>query len=192
MYQDQPYLWIMYNALFVTTYFGLFRVGEVTSGTHPIKAHDVQIAGNKSKLRFILRSSMMHGPYNKPQIITIVSTMSSMTKKATARNSKSSSQWSDICPFAIIQKFINIRKSYKSLDEPFFIFRDRSQVTPSHMRLTFQSCLKSLQLNYKNYRLHGIRAGRALDLLNMGVSVETIKQLGRWKSNAVYAYLQKI
>ena len=106
MYQDQPYLRIMYNALFVTTYFGLFRVGEVTSGTHPIKAHDVQIAGNKSKLRFILRSSKTHGLYNKPQIITIVSTMSSLTKKtATARNSKSSAQWSDICPFVIIQKF---------------------------------------------------------------------------------------
>ena len=74
----------------------------------------------------------------------------------------------------------------------FSFFRDRSPVTPSHMRLIFQSCLKSVRLNYKNYRLHGIRAGRALDLLNMGVSVETIKQLGQWKSNAVYAYLRKI
>ena len=36
--------------------------------------------------------------------------------------------------------------------------------------------------------MHGIRLGHVTDLLNLGVSVETIKKLGRWKSNAVYVY----
>ena len=37
---------------------------------------------------------------------------------------------------------------------------------------------------------HGLRAGRAVDLLRMGVSFETIKKLGHWKSNIVYEYLR--
>lgn len=33
-------------------------------------------------------------------------------------------------------------------------------------------------------------SGRASDLLRFGVPVDTIKKLGRWKSNAVYHYLK--
>ena len=47
--EDQPYLLLMYKAIISTVYFGLFRVGELTSGTHPVRARDVHIADNKKK-----------------------------------------------------------------------------------------------------------------------------------------------
>ena len=51
---QQPYLVVMYQALFSTAYFGLFRVGELTNGDHPVKACDVHLARNKKKILFVL------------------------------------------------------------------------------------------------------------------------------------------
>ena len=69
----QPYLLSMYRALYTTAYFDLFRVGELTSGTHPVLARDVHVGENKQKLMFILCTSKTHGKDNKPQIIKITS-----------------------------------------------------------------------------------------------------------------------
>ena len=46
---QQPYLCSMYKTLFLTTYYGMFRVGEVTKSQHSIKAKDVFIGENKKK-----------------------------------------------------------------------------------------------------------------------------------------------
>ena len=43
----QPYLTILYQAMFITAYYGLFRVGEITMSQHVIKAKDVHIGVNK-------------------------------------------------------------------------------------------------------------------------------------------------
>ena len=52
--------------------------------------------------------------------------------------------------------------------------------------------LQQCGIDYHNFSVHSLRAGRACDLLSYGVSVETIKKLGRWKSNAVFKYLKLI
>ena len=52
---NQPYLAIMYKALYATAYYGLFRASEVTTGAHPIQARDVHIGENKNKMMFVLR-----------------------------------------------------------------------------------------------------------------------------------------
>ena len=38
IFDNQPFLRVLYRALFSTAYFGLFRVGELTSGDHPVLA----------------------------------------------------------------------------------------------------------------------------------------------------------
>ena len=70
-FADQPYLETLYKALFATAYFGLFRVGELTTGTHPILARDVQIVKNKRKMLFILRTSKTHSKNVPPQMVKI-------------------------------------------------------------------------------------------------------------------------
>ena len=67
----QPYLSVMYKALFSTAYFGLFRVGELMMSPHVVKAVDVHIGTNKDKLMFILHTSKTHNRGVKPQIIKI-------------------------------------------------------------------------------------------------------------------------
>ena len=58
------------------------------------------------------------------------------------------------------------------------------------MRSVLKTAIKRMGLNPSLYTVHGTRGGRANDLLSMGLSVEAIKKLGRWKSNAVYVYLK--
>ena len=47
IYHNQEFLAIMYKAMFALSYYGLFRVGELASGDHPVKAKDVHVARNK-------------------------------------------------------------------------------------------------------------------------------------------------
>ena len=47
-FDSQYYLKNLYCALFSTTYYGLFRVGEVTKGSHVLMAHNIHIATNKN------------------------------------------------------------------------------------------------------------------------------------------------
>ena len=51
---NQPYLARLYSSVFVTMYFGLLRVGEVTTGNHPVQVGDVHVGFNKKKILLIL------------------------------------------------------------------------------------------------------------------------------------------
>ena len=77
MFASQPYLKILYVALFLTTYFGLFRIGEVTESLHVVLAQNVHVGTNKNKLLFVLHISKTHNKGSKPQTIKISNETSS-------------------------------------------------------------------------------------------------------------------
>ena len=180
----QPYLRVLYKALFATTYYGLLRVGEVTLSPHVVLARDVHIGINKKKLLLVLRSSKTHNKGQHPQLIKIISTPTGSTNSAT--EAKTANQ----CPFALMEAYLSMRPHSKSLDEQFFVFSDGSPVKPTEMRHTLRVLLKRSGLDESNYTVHGPRSGRCRDLLKLGLSIETIKKFGRWKSNAVFTYFK--
>ena len=186
LFENQPYLKTLYQALFITTYFGLFRIGEMTLTPvgHAVKVEDVHVGRNKNKLMFILHTSKTHNRGSKPQIVKI-----SALKTQQAVPPGVASRCFRYCPFKLMQSFINCRKSQKSPNEQFFVFSDRSPVSADHFRVVIKHTIQALGLNPVLYSRHSLCVGRACDLLAIGVSVETIKKLGRWKSNAVYNYL---
>ena len=67
--RNQPYLIILYKALFVSAYFGMLRAGEVTKGPHVVLAENIHIGLNKDKILFVLKSSKMHDKGQKLQLI---------------------------------------------------------------------------------------------------------------------------
>ena len=113
MDQNQPYLAVLYQALFSTAYFGLFRVSEITlsPSEHVIRVTDVHMGQNTKKILFVLRSSKTHGPYAKPQMIKI-----SSSPMGTERTSV-------YCPYQLLRNYISMRPKFISAAEPFFIFR---------------------------------------------------------------------
>ena len=58
--EGQLYLAKLYRAMVAIAYYGLLRVGEITSGTRPIFACDVFVVKNKDKFQLVLRSSKTH------------------------------------------------------------------------------------------------------------------------------------
>ena len=178
-FDQQYYLSVLYRTILVTAYYSLFRIGELTKGDHPVKAVDVHIAANKDKMMFILRTSKTHGEYSEPQVIKIDQHLGSNNDKKRTFE-----------PFELLKRYINLRRSCESNSEPFFIFRDRSPVKPHHINKILKMVLRKANFDPNYYSFHSIRSGRALDLLKLGVSVETIKKLGRWKSNAIYNYFK--
>ena len=182
LYSEQPYLTILYKAMMFATYYGLLRAGEVAAGPHVLLAKDVFIGKNKKKFLFILWSSKTHGHGSKPQRIKISSKASEFgTKK---------DQQSNHCPFEALREFTKQRPESNSKDEQFFIYRDRSPVATDKFRKMLKNVLEKMNYNPSLYNLHSLRIGRCGDLYKLGLSVETIKKIGRWKSNAVFTYLR--
>ena len=176
IFDTQIYLKSLYICIILMLYYGLMRIGEVTTGVHPVKAKDVYVSNRKKSILIYLFSSKTHGKESRPQEIKL---------------------WSDqggkgenFSPFSEMQKFNQLRGGYLCDKEPYFIFSDRSPVLPCHVRRVLKRALKNLGLNHKLYNTHSFRIGRATDLMKYGFSVDQIKRIGRWKSNAVYKYIK--
>ena len=167
------------QTIFAVSYYGLFRIGELTVGDHQAKACDVHVAGNKDKILIVLRSSKTHGRESRPQEIKITS--NEKVKKSI-----------NFCPFHLMKTYIQYRGGDLSDDEGFFIFSDGTGVKPTNVRIVLRTILSKLNLEPKYYDTHSFRIGRASDLLKFQVPISRIKQIGRWKSNAVFKYLRDL
>ena len=185
----QPYLLNLYQALFSTAYFSLLRVGEVTDSEHSIRVKNTHIGTNKDKILLILDSSKTHNKGNKPQKIKISSIPATVRMKSgdcatfTVKGTK-------YCPFNLIKAYISCRLKAKSEMENFFVFSDGSLIKSENVRSMLKLMIEHLKLDSTFYNFHSLRIGHCGHLLKLGLSVETIKNLGRWKSNAVFTYLK--
>ena len=167
----QPYLSIMYKALFSTVYFGLFRVGELMMSLHIVKAVDVHIGTNKDKLMFILHTSKTHNRGVKPQIIKI---------DGEHNNKIRQNSWNKqaICPFALLKSYVQKRKKFLTENEQFFVFKDCTPVTLYHFRHTLQALLKACHITHpERYCSSSFRSGHTNDMMEAGVSVENDQEI---------------
>ena len=190
---QQPFLSLLYQTLFTVAYYGWFRIGEITTGAHPVLAKYVHIAFNKKKLKFILRSSKTHGKNNEPQIIKLSSVDDKIMSTAKGKQQKHQNGFGnmeDPCPYELMRQYTTLHGPYRNSSDPFFVFKDGRPVTPYHMRTCLKAIMKEAGYNQKEFSGHSFRKGRSNDLLKLGLSVETIKKIGRWKSNAVFKYLK--
>ena len=177
---QQPYLEQMYKTIFLLAYYGMMRVGELTMGDHTLKACNMHVGNNKDKILMVLYTSKTHGKESRPQRIKI----------SAAHQAWHSKYKSFFCPFKAVGSYMAFRGNYLSEDEQFFVFADRSPVKPYHFRNMLRTLLDDIDLNSSLYDVHSFRIGRTCDLHKFGYSIEAIKSMGRWKSNAVYRYLK--
>ena len=178
-HQPQPYLEKLYKAIFSISYYGLMHVGEVTTGTRPVKAKDVHVSHNRDHVLLILHSSKMHGKESLLQKIKICATNHVLLRQKF------------FCPFQLIADYMSIRGIYETNEEPLFIFVDRSPVKPDHFRTVLKIQLERLQLDSTLYNCQSLRIGRVTDMAySFGYSISAIQRAGRWKSSAVLWYLK--
>ena len=127
IYNKQYYLELLYKALFVTGYYALMRIGELTKSEHVIKARDIHLGDRGDKFLLILRSSKTHSKNDRPQKIRI-----SSANKLNAVGERKS----HFCPVKILAEYIRARplRPENDLDQQLFVFRDGSPVLGSHLR----------------------------------------------------------
>ena len=195
-FDNQPYLETMYITAFLLQYYGLFRVGEIAYSPHSIKAINVHEANSISNPRIliVLYSSKTHNIHEPPQKIKIFGnkTIEISDKNSTGRYTIQKRDLGKFCPVQWTKKFIEMRGPISNDDENLFTLRDRGKtpITGAQLRKLLREILTSFGLQADLYDTHSFRIGRATDLFKSGVHIEDIKQLGRWKSNAVYKYLK--
>ena len=175
------YLELMYKAMFLLFYYGLMRIGELARGCHTVQAKDIYISKEKRKIMLCLRSSKTHGKESKPQQIKIEGDLI-----------KTNTQ-DHFDPYDVVNDYLEVRGDYLKPEDPLFVLRDGiTPIDPAHVRKFLRESLAAIKLNPSLYDTHSFRIGRATDMLRMGYTIETIKQMGRWCSNAVYKYLKYV
>ena len=165
-------------------YFGLLRISEVADGPHFLLARDIHIGQNKKKLLLILCSSKTHGKHMDPQMIKISSV------KRNGSQIADEFETSLPCPYQLLQIFASMRGGFKTDDDTFFQYLDGNPITPARFNCYLKSFIKYSGFDQSLYSSHSLRAGRSCDLYRLGVLVESIKKIGRWRSSAVYKYLK--
>ena len=183
-FSNQYYLEIMYKTVFLLSYYGLLQIGEVTMSPHVLKARKVEIGQNKDKIWLILFTSKTHGLESKPQQIRILG------DDAPSIENRINSRKRFFCPFRTTRKYLAMRGDYVDENEQFFIFRDRSPVQLDHVRKVLKLLIQKLNLDPSKFGCHSFRIGRCSELIKLGYSIEAVKRLGRWRSNAVYRYIK--
>ena len=97
---------------------------------------------NKDKIQLVLYSSKTHNKGMRPQKMSITSNISEKSGFYARRN---------FCPFRLINQYMALRGNFDSVTEQFFVFRDKSPVSPNHARQILKSCLDNLGLDSTMY-----------------------------------------
>ena len=141
------------------------------------------LAVNKDKLLVVLYSSKTHDEGCRLQKIKITSNRTEKSGVWAARN---------FCSFKLMGTYLKLRGNYRTDQEQFFVFRDKSPVTAEQARSILKLMIKKLGLDSTVYDMHSLRIGRASDLIRCNkYTIDEVKRLGRWKSNTVYKYIRQ-
>ena len=132
--------------MFMLSYYGLFRVGQLAFSQHQIKAKDIHIGINKNKILIVLYSSKTHDRGSHPQEIKITSNDRNHTTIA-----KKPQKHLFFCPFKQSREYLALRSNYVNDTDLFFIFRDQLPVQPNHIRSALHRTLCSINLDHTLY-----------------------------------------
>ena len=127
---NQPYLAYLYASLYGAAYYGMLRVGELTTGTHPVKVTDVRMGENKIQVLFILRSCKTHSADQRPQFIRL-SSIPVADRQDDSNNMDH--QWQlHFNLYLLINKYVQSRPKYCKPDEPFAGSQVTTQLSATH------------------------------------------------------------
>ena len=96
---NQEYLEILYKSILLLGYYGLMRIGELTSSLHSVKARDIHIATNKEKILIVLYTSKTHDKSSRPQQIKITSNRHERSGSYIQRH---------FCPFQVLRNYLDM------------------------------------------------------------------------------------
>lgn len=175
--KGQEYLFYMYRAVFLTAYYGMFRIGEIAQGPHTMKFCDVKQSSNKNKYLVILRSSKTHGKGDFPHTVNIPQVVDVEEENML------------FDPFQALNDY-KLRRPRTDDQQNFFVFRDGTPLKCNTLRRMLYRILAAANYNKEIFDFHSWRVGRASDLLRSGIPFHLVKKWGNWKSDSILKYFK--
>lgn len=175
--KGQNYLFYLYRAVFLTAYYGMFRIGEIAQGPHSIKQQDVKQSSNKTKYLIVLRSSKTHGKADFPHTVNIPQVV----------DVEETNPLFD--PYIALNEY-RARRPTTEQAMNFFVFQDGTPLKCSTLRRMLYRILKAANFSSEIFDFHSWRVGRASDLLHSGVPFHLVKKWGNWKSDSILKYFK--
>lgn len=166
---------VLYNAMFLTAFFALLRVGELTTtqygSTNTIQFQDVQLVKTKGNLSHIILNIQQH---KHSQGIPIPITLTRQKD-------------SNLCPVLAISNYMSIRGPKIG---PLFITKEGFPLRSQQFAAILKECITSLGLDPQKYTSHAFRIGGASYADQQNFSETQLKRLGRWNSSAYSKYIR--
>lgn len=164
----------LFSAVFSVAFFGLLRVGEITTS----KSKSVINGSNLTISDILVRRKVL-------ELRVRWSKTDQKGKSVTlliAENGK------NYCPVRLINEYLKVRPTCNNTD--LFIHYTGMPLTRYQFSSILEKALHFLHISKGHFRSHSFRIGGATELARQGVSEEVIMRLGRWKSHAYSRYIR--
>lgn len=166
---------ILYHAMFLTAFFALLSVGELTTTQHgsanTIQFQDVQLVKTKGNLSHIILNIQHH---KHSQGIPVPITVTRQKD-------------SNLCPVLAVSTYLSTRGPKTG---PLFITKEGYPVRSQQFATILKECITSLGLDPQRYTSHAFRIGGASYAHQQNFSETQLKRLGRWNSSAYTKYIR--
>ena len=156
----------LFSAMFSFAFFFGLRVSEITKSLHNIKLSQIKIDNNSLLLNFLsYKHSTSHDP---PHVFKSLNT--------------------SFCPVFLLNAYLLHRPNI-GLETPLFVLNDKA-VSSTNFNKHLKKVIKHLGLNEKSFSSHSFRIGAINHWNSKSLSELQVKQLGRYRSNALYCYMR--
>ena len=96
----------------------------------------------------------------------------------------------DSCPVRAMRAFLLCRDKRLSNDAPLFSTH-KGPLSPRTFNKMIKQLMRTIGVpDYQRYSTHSFRAGSATDAVTQGAPIDDVKAMGRWRSDAVHAYIR--
>ena len=167
----------LYSAMFLSAFYGFFRVGELAARSLNVGISVVQysslsflMSDGKPHSAKIVITDFKHNTQHRPFDVLIECEVSQ-----------------PFCPVTTLLQYCQLRGSQAG---PLFCHHDQRPVTVFEFTTELQRCLIFCGLDTGRYKSHSFRIGAACHAADNGLSDAHIRALGRWKSDAFKIYIR--
>jgi integrase len=161
--------------IFSVAFHGFFRIGELiatnpTCFTRVVAFEDITVS-NHSENKVYIRLRHTKNMLSKDNLlVTLVP-----------------SQDRDICPVALVKKFLALRGG---ISGPLFSYPGGTPISRHWFTQRLGECLRFAGLDPAFFKGHSFRIGAATEAAANGWSDAQIRRAGRWKSDAFKSYIR--
>lgn len=167
----------LYSAMFLTAFYGFFRIGELATKTTKGSDDVVQY----EDIRFLTRNG---------QIQMVKITIRKFKHNANRLPFDILIERDTSAAFCPVQSILNYCQHRGHKPGPLFCLTDSNPITISMFNTALTRCLTFCGLDTTRYKSHSFRIGAACFAAEKGFSDSQIRSLGRWKSDAFKRYIR--